>query len=359
MDVTAARVSLRVTLKSKIEQREPFTAAVLVRMSGPLREALNEYHGLGKAVRNLAPHNIEVVYEDDRPVFRLTDISLVERSAGVRDDSVFIGDIWLAPEQRRCLGDARADVWRFAAVLFVCLAASGTLDLKQVERLLNKVRLGTIPGVREYRGDLTEHVERALRKALDPVPASRHASVDALLEDLADERTSPPQRKRIETRASIRPFRSHAVEAPEVVTPDEPQGVNDGVEGEPPDASAGKGPAITLPLESPGGRAPSTGAALLAKAVFVLGVAVAVMPVGMYADRLWLRAQQPAEALPVTTVVRPLAPEPPTTPPADATPPHSPSPSPRHDHARPPRRSPRGAAGRISRNSTTHSPRPR
>lgn len=173
--------------------REEEAICIMVQVA----EGLQQAHDVGLIHRDVKPDNI-LLTRDGRA--KLTDLGLVkELDADLKLTRTGRGlgtPHFMAPEQFRNakMADARCDVYSLGATLY--MAVTGELPFRSngpLDAWMKKIR-NEIASVRELAPDLSERLDRTIRRAMDPEPARRPDScrtfISELIGTIADEPTS-------------------------------------------------------------------------------------------------------------------------------------------------------------------------
>ncbi|HLW64003.1 MAG TPA: FHA domain-containing serine/threonine-protein kinase [Gemmataceae bacterium] len=180
----------------------PIGRAIEILMA--ITEAVRFAHQKGIIHRDLKPANILIPdspgesADSNRVPFavKITDFGLAKVLApsGKRQSSTQKGTLlgtpaYLPPEQ---LGDRKQttspanDVYSLGAILFAMLTGRPLYDEGNFVMTVLRVRAAKEPpALRPWRADVPEELEEICRKCLQRLPAARHQSAQALLDDLA------------------------------------------------------------------------------------------------------------------------------------------------------------------------------
>jgi serine/threonine protein kinase len=224
-----------VSLGDRLERERRLTEGEALRLIVQVAEGLHHSHQLGLLHRDVKPDNILVTQGGTA---KLTDLGLakeMDAAAELTRTGTGLGTPnFMAPEQFRDAknADVRCDVYSLAATLYQMVTGElpfGTGD--PVRILMGKMSNGLTPP-RKLVPSLSERIERAMLRGMDPEPERRHASCQEFVDDLLgrlakapaprpaqqppsqDEpeedvtRTQPMQRHVVETRGTRRPTAS-------------------------------------------------------------------------------------------------------------------------------------------------------
>ncbi|MGE0192497.1 MAG: serine/threonine-protein kinase [Planctomycetota bacterium] len=174
------------SLRRRLE-RGPLPAAEAVAVATQVASALSYAHERGVIHRDLKPENV-LLGEDGTA--RLVDFGLSkwhgERAGNgatrLTHTDVIMGTYeYMAPEQRRGDGDVgpQADVFALGVILY--------------EMLTGSLPLGRFQLPSELSVDVSRRLDTIVTRALAPDPRRRHASAEALREDLEDALRGGPE----------------------------------------------------------------------------------------------------------------------------------------------------------------------
>jgi len=157
----------------------------VTRMLDEALSALEHAHALGLVHRDLKPENM-LIENDGR--LRITDFGLAlalrgERFGGATSRSGT--PQFAAPEQ--LLGervDHRADLYSLAAVAYFALLAAAPFSGSTPEAILAQQTTESLPDLHRQRTDVSDELERTIRKALAGDAARRYPTALAFREAL-------------------------------------------------------------------------------------------------------------------------------------------------------------------------------
>jgi serine/threonine protein kinase len=161
--------------------------------------ALSAVHRRGIVHRDLKPQNVLLVRDEDFATDRvkLVDFGLSKRSEALRDlsgnisrDQTLLGTPrYMAPEQasgRIDEIDATTDQFALAAMIYEMLTGTSAFDGEHMAMLLYRIVSENPAPMRRYVPDLPEHVEAAVRRAMEKQRSDRFATVADFLDALLD-----------------------------------------------------------------------------------------------------------------------------------------------------------------------------
>jgi serine/threonine protein kinase/tetratricopeptide (TPR) repeat protein len=180
------------SLKKRLQRGAP-PIEEIVRIAGELMEGLAALHRLGIIHRDVKPGNVLI---DSAGRVKLTDFGLARQLASDDETATATGALlgtlaYVSPEQ--ALGqdvDHRSDLYGAGIVLFEMLTGRTPFQTKSaLGSLLARTRTAA-GNVRALRPDCPRWVAAVVRRLLEPDPANRYATADAVLLDLRRKRVS-------------------------------------------------------------------------------------------------------------------------------------------------------------------------
>lgn len=171
------------TLQQIVEQRKMVSAGEAVDIGLELCRAVSAVHGTGLLHRDIKGHNV-MRSGDGR-------IVLMDFGTGREFDDEASSDLagtplYLAPEVLR--GDqatARSDIYSLGVLLYHLVTGSYPVRARTVRGIRQAQERGERIAVQTARSDLPSKLTRVIERAIDPDPARRYQTADALAADLA------------------------------------------------------------------------------------------------------------------------------------------------------------------------------
>ena len=163
--------------------------------------ALSAVHRRGIVHRDLKPQNVLLVHDEDFASDRvkLVDFGLSKRSEASlrrdlsgnisRDQTLLGTPRYMAPEQaagRIDEIDATTDQFALAAMIYEMLTGTSAFDGEHMAMLLYRIVSENPVPLRRHLPDVPEHVEAAVRRAMEKQRSDRFASVTDFLDALLD-----------------------------------------------------------------------------------------------------------------------------------------------------------------------------
>ena len=181
------------TLRARLEREHQLPVADALRIAQEVADAVAEAHAHGIVHRDIKPENI--LLQGGHALVADFGIALAVTQAGgqrMTQTGLSLGTPqYMAPEQ--AMGektiDARADVYALGAVLYEMLAGDPPFTGPTVQAIVAKVITDTPRPLVELRKSVPEHVDEAVLRALEKLPADRFDSALELSRALRGEST--------------------------------------------------------------------------------------------------------------------------------------------------------------------------
>jgi len=165
------------TLRARLQRERQMPVEEAVRIACAVAGALDYAHRQGVIHRDLKPEN--VLLQDGQPLVADFGIALAVSKAGgprVTRTGLSLGTPqYMSPEQ--ATGDrqidARSDIYSLAAVVYETLTGEPPHVGGTAQAIIARVLTERAPSVRVSRPAVPEHVDRALQRALEKLPADR------------------------------------------------------------------------------------------------------------------------------------------------------------------------------------------
>ena len=181
------------TLRARLTQQGQLPVDEAVRIARETASALEYAHRQGIVHRDIKPENI--LLQDGAALVADFGIALAVQSAGgarMTQTGLSLGTPqYMSPEQAtgERLIDARSDVYALGAVTYEMLAGEPTFSGPTVQAIVARLLSDTPRAITVQRKAVPLHVEAAVMRALEKLPADRFASAAAFA--LALESASP------------------------------------------------------------------------------------------------------------------------------------------------------------------------
>ena len=199
------------SLRSRLDRERQLPIDEAIRIATVLAAALDYAHRHGVIHRDLKPEN--VLLQDGEPLIADFGIALAVQHAGgqrVTQTGLSLGTPqYMSPEQAtgdRAI-DARTDIYALGAVTYEMLAGEPPHVGNTAQAIIAKLMTEEPRALTTVRRTVPEHVDDAVRCALEKLPADRFATAKEFAEALAER--SPSAEARLGTRrAGAVPSRS-------------------------------------------------------------------------------------------------------------------------------------------------------
>jgi serine/threonine-protein kinase len=188
------------TLEAWTSHPESLRESRVVGWAIEICQALQYLHDHGIIYRDLKPSNVMITPTDD---IRLIDFGLVRfYTLGKAQDTIVMGTPgYAAPEQYgQGQTDPRSDVFSLGALMHHLLTGQDP-----------SLRPFVFGSVREANGNVSEHVDYAVRKAVQTDPMLRFESAEQMEQALLGQRPVPPQGERFAFGLEAEPVRPTAL----------------------------------------------------------------------------------------------------------------------------------------------------
>jgi len=178
------------TLRDKLTRETQLGVDEAVRIAGDVADALHYAHASGIIHRDIKPENI--LLANGRPMVADFGIALaVSAAAGGRmtETGLSLGTPhYMSPEQATAEKEitARSDVYSLASVLYEMLAGVPPHEGGSAQQTIMRIITDTPRPVSDLRKSVPPHVEAAVMKALEKLPADRFASAADFARALGD-----------------------------------------------------------------------------------------------------------------------------------------------------------------------------
>jgi serine/threonine-protein kinase len=178
------------SLREKLEREGQLHLDEAVRLAGDVAEALHAAHEQGVIHRDIKPANI--LLSRGRPLVADFGIALAVSEAGggrLTETGLSLGTpFYMSPEQAsgERTPTAASDVYALGSVLYEMLVGEPPYTGATAQAVLGKILLGSPTRPTQLRKTIPAHVEGAVLKALEKLPADRFDSATAFARALRD-----------------------------------------------------------------------------------------------------------------------------------------------------------------------------
>ena len=190
------------SLRQRLAREGQLPVDEALRITRDVCDALSYAHGQDIVHRDIKPENILL----NASHALVADFGLARAIAAaggekLSESGMTVGTpAYMSPEQAGAEFriDGRSDVYSLGCVLYEMLAGAPPFTGPSAQALLARHALDPVPPLRTVRRSLPEHVEQAVMKALEKVPADRFATAGQFTAALARQgKPSRPRRARV------------------------------------------------------------------------------------------------------------------------------------------------------------------
>ncbi len=178
------------SLREKLDREHQLPIDEAVGIASDLAEALDYAHRHGVIHRDIKPANI--LMHEGRPLIADFGIALAVGAAGgtrLTETGLSVGTpFYMSPEQ--ATGDMavgpQSDIYALGCVLYEMLVGEPPYTGSTAQAVLGRIIQGRPVTPTEQRASIPAHVDAAIRKALEKLPADRFSAASELGKALAD-----------------------------------------------------------------------------------------------------------------------------------------------------------------------------
>jgi serine/threonine protein kinase/Tol biopolymer transport system component len=185
------------SLRERLDREKQLPVDTAVSITTAVAGALDYAHRQGVIHRDIKPANI--LMQDGQPVVADFGIALAVSAAGgdrMTETGLSLGTpFYMSPEQATADRDlnAQSDIYALACVLYEMLTGSPPFTAPTAQAVVMQIITAPPKPVTEFRKSVPEHVEWALEKALEKLPADRFANAGEFAEALNSPGSMPPR----------------------------------------------------------------------------------------------------------------------------------------------------------------------
>src|SRR5260221_5538319 len=184
------------SLRERLDREEFLTVEDVVGLTKGIASALDYAHRQNIVHRDIKPENI-MLYEGEAMVMDFGIAKAVSSAASetLTQTGMMVGTpAYVSPEQASGEQniDGQSDQYSLACVLYEMLSGERPFTGATAQAVLTK-RFTEMPRpLREVRGSIPEHVEKAVTKAMATVPSDRFTTTSAFAQALGSETLATP-----------------------------------------------------------------------------------------------------------------------------------------------------------------------
>jgi serine/threonine-protein kinase len=178
------------SLRERLDREHQLPVDEAVQIAKNVAEALDYAHRQGVIHRDIKPANI--LLQDGKPVVSDFGIALAVSAAGggrLTETGLSMGTpYYMSPEQASADQKATgaSDLYSLGCVLYEMLVGEPPYSGGSAQAVLAKILMQDAPEPRTARASIPAHVDAAIRKSLEKLPADRFASVQDFARALSE-----------------------------------------------------------------------------------------------------------------------------------------------------------------------------
>jgi serine/threonine-protein kinase len=174
-------------LRARLDRVGPCRLAEAALIVDQIARALRKAHREGLVHRDIKPHNVFLIPEDDRPFVKLLDFGIAKEVSldekAVTLTGALMGSAhYMSPEQiddPKSVGPS-TDIWALGVVVYEMLTGVVPFEGDSVPGVLKRVQQATFEPPSRRRLDLPSELDAWFERAIQPDRARRFASVEEM-----------------------------------------------------------------------------------------------------------------------------------------------------------------------------------
>jgi serine/threonine-protein kinase len=178
------------SLRERLDRERQLPVEEAVRIASSIGSALDHAHRKGVVHRDIKPAN--VLMQDGQPVLADFGIALAVGAAGgarLTETGLSVGTpYYMSPEQAtgdQAIGPA-SDIYAVGCVLYEMLVGEPPYTGATAQAVLGKILATELTAPRAQRQSVPPHVDAAIRKSLEKLPADRFSTAGDFVKALGD-----------------------------------------------------------------------------------------------------------------------------------------------------------------------------
>ncbi|GAB3584413.1 serine/threonine-protein kinase [Calidifontibacter terrae] len=209
-------------LLARLRRAGPMSVADALRIARAVADAIDHAHANGVIHRDIKPANI-LLPTSGQPAAVVTDFGIaraVEEVNSSTGQGTVVGSMsYLSPEQfDGARADERSDVYAFACTIYEMLCGAKAFDARTTAALIAAHFTQPRPSLRVLNPELSEAVDRVIRRGLAVDPTHRWSSAGAMVAALERVATMAPEASTLVTKVDRTKGRATGTSAAGIAT---------------------------------------------------------------------------------------------------------------------------------------------